>query len=289
MAYDDWSDGSDDYSAMGISQWSDDSGGGGGYSGGVSSGGGRSQVVSGNYGIPGRPGSGEATRYGTGPNDWTWAYGSPNDMRKKTYGGSGGSSRGGSAGGSYWDPRYAIPAPTWQTLKAPTAPQFKAIEYAPPEEDKSIYAKTRAQEAAPGLRASRQAVTDALMMSRNLENPNARGQVTRGAIEGYGQNVEGTMARASSAGRAEAARKRAEQLNLYNSKYQTLSQENMLNYQNKLNEMMMDWGESQAKRNAEYQLQAQAFGGQPQAGKAMAYNPKLQSSWGRNVRQVYNW
>jgi len=263
--------GGDDYSAAGVTPWSPPA-----------------PTDSGRASASGR-GSGGPSAWQAPQVQWGGAQQSdPYGILARHFAGQKqGGGGGGGGGGQYFDSRMAIPAPKFQALTAPTAPQFTAIPYAPPEEDPNVAKKVRREESAPGLRASRTAVNDAILASRNMENPNARGQVTRGALEGYGQNVEGTMARAGAAGRAEAARKRSEQLNLYNSKYQTMSQENMTNYTNKLNEMMMNWGEKQAGRNAEYGLQAGAFGKQPLAGQALSYNRGAESLYGNSRRAIY--
>lgn len=141
---------------------------------------------------------GDPTRYGPGPNDWTWAYGSPSDFRSQPsqtnrYGYSRGGAYGGGGG-----TRTTI-STTQFTMPRPKTPDLPTLEL--PKVDKRAVAALAQKAAAPGIRGLRETVQQA--MGASYENPNVRRMTLREALQGYGAGLERVMAGAQHQARAE--------------------------------------------------------------------------------------
>jgi hypothetical protein len=162
---------------------------------------------------------GDPTRFGPGPNDWTWAYGSPQNFKQSTTGGRvGGGGRVSTGSGNRTtvsSTKFTMPRPT-----APTLPTFEM-----PKVDKRAVAALTQKAAAPGIRSLREQVQAA--MGQNYENPNVRRMTLREALQGYGAGLEKVMGGAGSQARQE----HQQELNL-------LAQERQMNYQTQVQASM---------------------------------------------------
>jgi len=142
-----------------------------------------------------------------------------------------------------------------QAVEVPEAQEFKARDYKPPKEDPRVYAKARDEAMGPGLRALREGTREAISTSQSLDNPNARGLFIKQALQGYGSGLEGVSSAAGREARSVAGAKRAEQLNIYNTRYQARSAADKINYQAKVNQMAQDFAQQQQIAQANYQMQ----------------------------------
>jgi len=163
--------------------------------------------------------------------------------------------RGGGAYTRGGQPAFQRTIQPLQAVEVPEAPEFKARKYKPPEEDPRVYSKARDEAMGPGLRALREGTREAISTSQSLDNPNARGLFIKQALQGYGSGLEGVSSAAGKEARSVAGAKRAEQLNIYNTKYQARSAADKINYQAKVNQMAQDFAQQQQIAQANYQMQ----------------------------------
>ena len=145
---------------------------------------------------------------GTGPlmtnNDWTWAYGSPSDMKQQYQ--SGGSSRGSSRGGGYAGGTGDGSAQRQQTVtrlrfqgEAPDMPTLPKLEM--PKMDKRKIRALTQELAAPQMRKLQESLQGA--MNVHSDNPNVRRMTLREALQGYGSGLESVQAGAGQQARQE--------------------------------------------------------------------------------------
>lgn len=181
-----------------------------------------------------------------------------------------------------------IPEPTYQAPTAPTMPEYTAEAYAPPEEDKGYEAMKRREAMGAGQRELRQRTQEAIVGSRSLSNPAARKDFVRASLAGYGSGLE-KVARGAGAEATKAARmKRGEQLQIYNAQYTAKSKESMVNYQNKLNQIMQDFSNQQWAAREKYATQKSAYMGQNPANLASAATNAAATS-GKPNQSTIDW
>jgi len=192
---------------------------------------------------------------------------------------------GGGGGGVIPAPQVRMPE--FKPLTSPELPEFKAREYKPPKEDEGVYRSERRKAMAPGLRELRQRTQEAMIMSRSLANPTARSEFVRDSLEGYGRGLERVAAGAGREARTEAARKRTEQLNLYNSKYKILSSQDAINYQNKLQKIATDFASRQQANMLNYQNMAGRYAGGGAISAGAARTPQEAADVRSMVHQSY--
>jgi hypothetical protein len=139
---------------------------------------------------------GDPTRYGPGPNDWTWEYGSPASFKSQPSQANRYGSRGGSYGGG--GTRTSVSTTTF-TMPRPSTPKLPTLEL--PKVDKRAVSALAQKSAAPGIRSLRETVQQA--MGASYENPNVRRMTLREALQGYGAGLEKVMAGAQTQARQE--------------------------------------------------------------------------------------
>jgi len=172
------------------------------------------------------------------PND-TWRYGSPADKMKAAYAGGGGSNSSATA-------QQKQTVKPMVAMKSPELPEFKVSEqYAPPEEDKSVYDTARREAMGAGMRELREGTREAISSSQSLDNPNARGKFIQQALKGYGQGLEQVAKGAASEAKGIAGRARAEQLDVYKTNYQAKTNAYLINYQNQINTIAANFASQQ--------------------------------------------
>jgi hypothetical protein len=138
---------------------------------------------------------GDPTRFGPGPNDWTWQYGSPSSFKSQPSR----SSRYGYSGGGYGGGTRTSVSMTAFTMPRPTTPKLPTLEL--PRVDKRAVSALAQRAAAPGIRSLRETVQQA--MGASYENPNVRRMTLREALQGYGAGLEKVMAGAQHQARQE--------------------------------------------------------------------------------------
>jgi len=164
-----------------------------------------------------------------------------------------------SSGGSYGSnsmssyQQQVQPRAPLQAMKTPELPKYEGIgEYKPPEEDPNAYKIARREAMGPGMRELREGTREAISSGQSLDNPNARSKFIQDALKGYGKGLENVAAGAAKEGRAEAGRKRSEQLSLYKTNYDVRSNVYLTNYQNKVNKIAQDFAAEQSVRIANW-------------------------------------
>ena len=151
-----------------------------------------------------------------------------------------------SGGGSSYQQQLQTRAPM-QAMKAPELPKYEGIgEYKPPEEDPNVYKTARREAMGAGMRELRDGTREAISSGQSLDNPNARSKFIQQALQGYGKGLENVASGAAREGRAEAGRKRSEQLSIYKANYDVRSSVYLTNYQNQINKIAQDFASEQA-------------------------------------------
>lgn len=200
----------------------------------------------------------------------TWRFGSPSDIRRaRTGGGTGG--RGGYAS----TPAPGAPIPEFHFSGSLDLP-----DYQPPAEDDEFYKRERSALMGRGLRGLRNRTQEAIISSKSIDNPNARRQFVKDVLSGYGEGLEAVSAEAGREAKAEVGRKRAEEVSIYNAQYQAESQEAKANYDQQLQEELMNWQSAYQNAQAGYQNGAATAG----TSGARAQWTRLPGSMGR-----YTW
>lgn len=217
-------------------------------------------------------GEGGGMTYDWGGGDYgggtvTPSYGGGSSSYNPSYGGGGASVFGAMADRDYdeqsekeWNKRgsagapnrgassYIVGGPTMygggaQTMSARpvmptiTPPTYEALKL--PEFDEATVKRERQKVAAPYLRNLRANVQK--VMQGRYENPNVKRMTLRDALGGYGQALEGVMARAESEGRAVA-----------NQKWSREAEEAKANWSGKMAQQNAAWQAQVAQSNQQY-------------------------------------
>jgi hypothetical protein len=144
-------------------------------------------------------------------------------------------------------------------------PKYIPREYAPPEEDKGYEAAKRRELMGAGQRELRQRTQEAIIGSRSLSNPAARKDFARAALAGFGEGLEKVSRGATGQAATLARQKRADQMQIYNTKYKILSGADLTNYQNEINRIAADFANQQRAAQSTFDLQKAAYLSQPQS------------------------
>jgi hypothetical protein len=92
---------------------------------------------------------------------------------------------------------------------------------------------------------------NAIIGAKNLDNPAARAQLTNSILRGMGASLTGISQAAGREADTKAARKRADQMNIYNAKFQAESAEAKAKYDLELQEALANFSQEQAEWAAE--------------------------------------
>ena len=114
-------------------------------------------------------------------------------------------------------------------------------EYEPPEEDPGVYRQAREAAYQRGTADLRLTVDQAIQGSASLDNPAAQQQFVRAALESMAKGAAQVGTQAAQEGRTEAARKRAEELKIYDAKYKAESEEAYAAYRASYDQAMAEW------------------------------------------------
>ena len=170
-----------------------------------------------------------------------------------------------------------IPEPTYDPVTAPTNPTFTAREYAPPGEDAGFERQKRRELMGAGQRELRQRTQEAIVGARSLSNPAARKDFVRASLAGFGEGLEKVSRGATASAGAAAARKRAEDVSIYNSQYTAKSNADKLNYQNEINTIAQQYSQDQRAAQSKFDMQSRAYLNQPSGNLATAATGMTQS------------
>jgi len=126
-------------------------------------------------------------------NDWTWAYGSPQNYKKEnTFRAQRSSGATSNSGGT----RVTNLRPTMAMPEMTDVPSLVL-----PKIDKRRIAALQQTHAAPGIRMAREALQ--ANMNEASDNPNVRRLTLREALQGYGAGIENVMSGAARTAQAE--------------------------------------------------------------------------------------
>jgi hypothetical protein len=181
----------------------------------------------------------------------TWRYGSPADERRndQTYLGAGGGSYGSSGSGRLQTSRRGRGGGPPEldlgdiTLDLP--------EYTPPAEDKSVKREAFEEVYQRGRGDMATQTHNAIISTKSLDNPAARAKMMDTVLSSMGAGLNEIAKAAGTAANQEAARKRAEQLNIYNAQFQVESAEAQAQYDKELMEAQMNYEAEMAQYQAE--------------------------------------
>lgn len=174
------------------------------------------------------------------PERQSWRYGSPSDIRQAKTGGSmGGIPVGPSRMGDM--AMTPIPMPEFTPTPYPEAPEYEAPEYEPPEEDTAFERRRRQELMGPAIQDLKQMTRESILSTRSLANPLARRQVARDTMKQFRTGLGQIYGAATREAGAEQARRRQEQLKIYNMQYSNLKDEAMTRYESEFNKMVQDW------------------------------------------------
>jgi hypothetical protein len=178
----------------------------------------------------------------------TWRNGSPGDARR---GGGGGGRVGGSV---YQGPVYDYPE-----LNLPGPFEFGATldlpDYKPPVYDEGEERAAREEFIQTHKGELSEETQRAIMGSANVNNPQARGQIIRAALEGFGGALKKTALAGSQEGRKAANEQYSRDLGVYNTQFQVASKEEMARYDREMEEDLMNWELELTKAQTDYQQQ----------------------------------
>lgn len=191
----------------------------------------------------------------------TWRYGSPGDIRR----GPSVSIPKGGGGGAGSMTRAPIMPPEYKPVDFKAPDKFALPDYKPPERDESEERRFRREYMGPGMAQVRRSTSEAMISSRQLDNPNARALFVKQALSGVGEAVEQVAGGAQKQARAESARRYAEDVANYQNMWTAkILPEAQANYEAQWNKAVMDYQQqvfgAQAKYQAGAQMAAQGYG-----------------------------
>lgn len=115
-------------------------------------------------------------------------------------------------------------------------------DYQPPKDTSRGAEKRKREEIYQTARGDLQEQThNAIISAKSLDNPMAQAQFVSEVLRGMGQGLGDILGQASGAASSYAAQKRAEELGIYNAKFQAESQEAMAAYDAELQQAMAQW------------------------------------------------
>ena len=189
----------------------------------------------------------------------TWRNGSPGNKSA-----SSGPSGGGVVyqGPVYDYPEYNRPEPFeyGATLDLP--------DYEPPEYDEGKERAVREEFIQTSKGAVSEAAQKAILGSANVNNPQARGQIIKAALEGFSESLGKTALAGSEAGRRAAEKKQATETGVYQAKFQIESKEKMARYDADMKAELMNWELDLKQADREYAQQLSQWNSMPNDFKA---------------------
>jgi hypothetical protein len=163
----------------------------------------------------------------------TWRNGSPGDRR--------GAAGGGRTGGTF----YQGPVYDYPELNLPGPFEYGATldlpDYKPPTYNEQEEKAIREEFIQTGKGALSEEAQRAILGSANVNNPQARGQIIRAALEGFGDALGGIALKGSQEGRRGAEAKYSRDAQVYNTQFEVASKEAMAAYDQEMREDLMNW------------------------------------------------
>jgi hypothetical protein len=147
-------------------------------------------------------------------------------------------------------------------------------EYKPPAEDDNVKKQAFEETYQRGKGDLQQATHQAIISTKSLDNPAARAQMMDAVLGSMGSGLNEVAKAAGSAANQEAARKRAEQLNIYQAQFQVESAEAQAAYDKELTEAMANYEAQHAQFQMDQQVAANQPGTKGNGGDYVGTDPK---------------
>ena len=186
------------------------------------------------------------------------------------YGGSsgaGGRSSGMGGGSIYQGPVYDYPE-----YNSPEPFEYGATldlpDYKPPEYDEDKEKAVREEFIQTNKGSMSKLAQQAILGSSNVNNPQARGQIIKAALEGFGESLGQTALKGSEAGRRAAEKQQATETGIYQAKFQIESKEAMAKYDADMKADLMNWELGVKQADRDYTNQLSQWNSMPNDAKA---------------------
>jgi hypothetical protein len=205
----------------------------------------------------------------------TWRDGSPGDARRGaddgySYGTTRQSSQG---GGGRTTTHYGVGGQQKSELDLGDI-TLDLPEYKPPAEDEGVKKQAFEETYQRGKGDLQQSTHQAILATKSLDNPNARAQMMDAVLSSMGSGLNEVAKAAGNAANQEAARKRAEQLTIYNAQFQVESAEAQAEYDRDLTERMANYEAQQAQEAADAATKASEPGTKENGGDYVGTDTK---------------
>lgn len=190
-----------------------------------------------------------------------------------------------STGKSYAD-YPTVPMPQLTPIETPklTAPDLP--EYTAPERDEKRLSALQTKAAAPGLTRLRRGLERGIQSTRSIDNPTERKFQLSGMLESYGLNLGDIISKADMSGLNEYEKEFSTQLDQAKTRYQADISEATTRAGIENQNLMNQYQQQLADRNAMFALQSQIFAKQPISRQAAAYSNK--GKVGRGMSSIYD-
>lgn len=228
----------------------------------------------------------ESSDYSFLPQYNTGSYGTPQKQMslKEQFGSSltpsgGGMSSMYSSGKSYAD-YPTVPMPRLMPIEAPTLTAPELPTYTAPERDEKRVNALQTKAAAPGLTRLRRGLERGIQSTRSIDNPTERKFQLSGMLESYGMNLGDIISKADMTGLNEYEKEYSTQIDQAKTRFQTNVQQAMSDTSVSNQNLMTQYQQQLADRNAMFALQSQAFSKQPISRQAQSYADSIKNPLG---------
>lgn len=164
-----------------------------------------------------------------------------------------------------------VPMPTLTPVEAPklTAPVLP--EYTAPERDEKRRQALQTKAAAPGLQRLRRGLDKGIQSTRSIDNPTERKFQLSGMLESYGLNLGDIISKADMTGLNEYEKEYSTQLDQAKTRYGADVQEATSKASVENQNLINQYQQQLADRNAMFGLQSQIFAKQPISRQAQSF------------------
>ena len=141
-------------------------------------------------------------------------------------------------------------------------------DYEPPEYDEGKERAVREEFIQTSKGAVSEAVQKAIIGSAAVNNPQARGQIIKAALEGFSASLGKSALAGSEAGRRAAEKKQATETGIYQVKFQIESKEKVAKYDADMRAELLNWELTNRQNDQEYAQQLSQWNSMPNDIKA---------------------
>jgi hypothetical protein len=127
-------------------------------------------------------------------------------------------------------------------------------DYEAPEYDEAHERAIREEFIQTNKGALSKSAQQAILGSANVNNPQARGQIIKAALEGFGEALGQTTLKGSGEGRRSAEGKHRREVGIYNAQFDVASKEAVAEYDQGMREDLMNWEYENSMDQQEFQI-----------------------------------